>query len=42
MDELIAAHKQIEQTLRHLAMIAKQAREGIVIVDLNGVVRRRL
>ena len=39
MDDIIVAHKQVEQKLRHLTVIAERAREGIVVVDLNGAVR---
>ena len=39
MDDIIAVHKQVEQTLRHLTVIAERAREGIVVVDLNGAIR---
>jgi PAS domain S-box-containing protein len=36
MDDIIAAHEQGEQALRHLTVIAERAREGIIVVDLNG------
>ena len=36
MQNIFTAHKQIEQTLRYLSMIAEQANEGIVVVDLDG------
>lgn len=39
MDYIIAAHKQFDQTLRHLTVIAERAREGIVVLDLNGAIR---
>jgi len=39
MKDVFTAHKQIEQTLRYLAMIAEQANEGIVVVDLDGSLR---
>ncbi|MHC4172280.1 MAG: PAS domain-containing protein [Planctomycetota bacterium] len=39
MDDIIAAHEQGERALRHLTVIAEQAREGIVVVDLNGALR---
>jgi PAS domain S-box-containing protein len=39
MRNVIAAHKQVEATLRHLAMIAEQAGEGIAVLDLDGAVR---
>ena len=36
MQNVLTAHKQIEQTLRYLSMIAEQANEGIVVIDLDG------
>ena len=39
MDYIIAAHKQFDQTLWHLTVIAERAREGIVVLDLNGAIR---
>jgi PAS domain S-box-containing protein len=39
MHNVIAAHKQVEATLRHLAMIAEQAGEGIAVVGLDGALR---
>jgi PAS domain S-box-containing protein len=36
---LIAGHKRLEQLLRHLALATKQADEGIVIIDLDGMLR---
>lgn len=39
MQNVFTAHKQIEQTLRYLSMIAEQANEGIVVVDLDGSLR---
>jgi len=39
MNDIIAVHKQIERTLRRLTVIAEHAREGIVVLDLNGVVQ---
>jgi PAS domain S-box-containing protein len=39
MENVFTAHKQIEQTLRYLSMIAEQANEGIVVVDLDGSLR---
>jgi len=39
MDYIIAEHKRVEQTLRHLTVIAERAMEGIVVVDLNGAIR---
>jgi PAS domain S-box-containing protein len=39
MQNVFTAHKQIEQTLRYLAMIAEQANEGVVMVDLDSSLR---
>ena len=39
MDDIIAVHKQVERTLRRLTVIAERAREGIVVLDLNGVIQ---
>ena len=39
MDDIIAIHKQVERTLRRLTVIAEQAREGIVVFDLDGVIQ---
>ena len=39
MPNMIAEVKRVEQTLRHLTMIAEQAREGVAVVDLNGTLR---
>jgi PAS domain S-box-containing protein len=39
MQNVFTAHKQIEQTLRYLSMIAERANEGIVVVDLDGSLR---
>ncbi|MHC4397414.1 MAG: PAS domain-containing protein, partial [Planctomycetota bacterium] len=39
MDDIIAAHKQVGQVLRHLTVIAEQAGEGIVVLDLDGVLQ---
>jgi PAS domain S-box-containing protein len=39
MQNVFTAYKQIEQTLRYLSMIAEQANEGIVVVDLDGSLR---
>ena len=39
MENVFTAHKQIEQTLRYLVMIAEQANEGIVVIDLDGSLR---
>ena len=39
MENVFTAHKQIEQTLRYLSMIAERSNEGIVVVDLDGSLR---
>ena len=39
MDDIIAVHKQGEQTLRYLTVIAERTREGIAVLDFNGTVR---
>ena len=39
MDDIIAAHKYVGQALRHLTVIAEQASEGIVVLDLDGVIQ---
>ena len=39
MDSVIAAHKQVERTLRHFIAIAERGREGIVVFDLNRVIQ---
>ena len=39
MDDIIAVHKQVEQTLRRLKATAERAREGIVALDLEGVIQ---
>lgn len=36
MQNVFTAHKQIEQTLRYLALIARQTKEGIAVIDLDG------
>jgi PAS domain S-box-containing protein len=36
MQNVFTAHKQIEQTLRYLALIAQQTKEGIAVLDLDG------
>ena len=38
-DGIIAVLKQVEQTPRHLTVIAERAQEGIVVIDLNGAIR---
>jgi len=39
MDDIIAIHKQVEQTLRRLTVVAERTREGIVALDLDGVIQ---
>ncbi len=39
MDDIIAIHKQVEWTLRRLTVIAERAGEGIVAIDLEGVIQ---
>jgi len=39
MDDIIAIHKQVEQMLRRLSVIAERAREGIIGLDLGGVIK---
>jgi len=39
MDNIIAAHKRVELALRHLAMTAEQAEEGIALIGLNGTIQ---
>ena len=39
MDDIIAIHKQVEQMLRRLSMIAERAREGIIALDLGGAIK---
>ena len=39
MDDIIAIHKQVEQMLRRLSVIAERAREGIIALDLGGVIK---
>jgi len=39
MDDIIAVHKQVERMLRRLTVIAERAREGVVVLALNGVVQ---
>jgi len=36
---IIAGYRQVEQLLRHLAMITEQAGEGIIVTDLEGSLR---
>ncbi len=39
MQDIIAIHKQVGRTLRHLTAIAERGREGIVVFDLNRVIQ---
>jgi PAS domain S-box-containing protein len=39
MDDIIAIHKQVEWTLRRLTVIAERTGEGIVALDLDGVIQ---
>jgi PAS domain S-box-containing protein len=39
MQDIIAIHKQVGRTLRHLIAIAERGREGIVVFDLNRVIQ---
>ncbi len=39
MGNIFTEFRRFEQRLRHLTMIAEQANEGIVVVDLNGINR---
>jgi PAS domain S-box-containing protein len=39
MQNVLTAHKQIDQTLRYLSTIAERSNEGIVVVDLDGSLR---
>ncbi|MHC4734138.1 MAG: PAS domain-containing protein, partial [Planctomycetota bacterium] len=39
MQDIIAIHKQVGRTLRHLITIAERGREGIVVFDLNRVIQ---
>ena len=39
MEEIIAANKQIAQSLRYLTMIAEHSSDGIVLTDLDGTVQ---
>ncbi|MHC4913594.1 MAG: PAS domain-containing protein, partial [Planctomycetota bacterium] len=38
MQDILAAHKQVERTLWCLAKIAEQAQEGIAVIDLAGTI----
>jgi len=39
MQNVFTAHKQIEHTLRYLAIIAQQVKEGIAVFDLDGSIQ---
>jgi PAS domain S-box-containing protein len=39
MENILAVHRQIEQTLRYLAIIAEKANEGIAVIDFDGGIR---
>lgn len=39
MENILAVHKQIEQTLRYLAIIAEKANEGIAVIDFDGSIQ---
>ena len=39
MDYIIATHKQIEQTVRYLTVIAEQTREAIIVADFSGAIQ---
>ena len=39
MQDIIAIHKQVGRTLRHLIAVAERGREGIVVFDLNRVIQ---
>jgi len=39
MQDIIAVHKQVERMLRRLTVVAERAREGVVVLDLNGVIQ---
>ena len=39
MDSLIATNEQVEQTRWYLTVIAEQAMEGIIVVDLSGAIQ---
>jgi PAS domain S-box-containing protein len=39
MQNVFTAHKQIEHTLRYLALIAQQTKEGIAVTDLDGSIQ---
>jgi PAS domain S-box-containing protein len=36
VDYIIATHKQIEQTVRYLTVIAEQTREAVIVADFSG------
>ena len=39
MNNIVAEHEQIGQTLRYLSAIAEQAAEGVAVIDLDGTIR---
>jgi PAS domain S-box-containing protein len=39
MENIFTVHKQIEQTLRYLAMIAEKVSEGVAVIDFNGTIQ---
>ena len=39
MNNIVAEHEQIGQTLRYLSAIAEQAAEGVAVIDLEGIIR---
>jgi len=39
VDYIITTHKQIEQTVRYLTVIAKQTREAIIVADFSGAIQ---
>ena len=39
MDDIITAHKKVEQALLHLTAVAEHSNEGVALVGLDGAVR---
>ncbi len=39
MDDIITAHKKVEQALLHLTAVAEHSNEGVALIDLDGAVR---
>ena len=39
MDYIITTHKQIEQTVRYLTVIAEQTREAVIVADFSGAIQ---